>query len=581
MMDNLTFKNKLTILAIGNIFLLLCVSLLSVYGFQSIGKQLTSIAHEDVPLTNAVSEITVNQLEQAVIFERAYGIAMRMDGNVKMQNKFKKEKAHFFEIAEKVKHEITSTQTLVKDILKKAHSKKITEEFELVLSLLKNIEKQHDVFDKDVAKAFKYLEKFRLFEAQTLVKTIEKEEIQLNNELKALLLEIEKFTEEATIKAEKIEKNMISLIILISIIGAVSGLVISVIIARSILTPLLDVRSSMNILADGDLDTAIPDRKQGDELRAMVKALQDFREKLIDQRKLAAEQQKDQQAQIQRAKIIGELTNGFEQSTSELIDQLAAATTELEATAQSMSSIAEQTTTQASSMSNVSQTVGGNINTVAAATEEMVASVQEISHQVGRSSEVAGNAVEKVEYTNDTIEKLNDAANNIGEVVGLINDIAEQTNLLALNATIEAARAGDAGKGFAVVASEVKALAAQTAQATDEIGGQVSEMQSITVQAVKAINDIRKTIQEISESSTTIASAMEEQNASTSEISRSTQISATSMAELEGNVSNVSSASESTGSAAGQVLEAAHELASQTDELKKNVSEFLTKVKEA
>ncbi len=581
MMNNITIKNKLILLSVCNIILLASLALLASYGFNSIGKQLTTIAHKDIPLTKMVSEITVNQLEQAVIFERANGIAMQMSSDPTMRKDFKKQWMEFNKIAKKVQDEVIAAEDFVKKIIQSTKGDKAIKEFENVFSLLKTIEKHHKIFNNDVVKAFKYLGSGRLLEAKKLVHIIEKEEKQLNVELKALLAEIERFTEEAALSAETTEKNMVKIIAFFSLLGVVLGLALSTAITRSILIPLGALKESMDKLADGDLDTHIPDNVKVGQLHFMALSLINFREKLVDQRRLDAEQQKAQQEQIDRAKILEDLTNGFELSTAELIDQLAAATTELEATAQSMSSIAEQTTAQSSSMSNVSQSVGGNINTVAAATEEMVASVQEISQQIGRSSEVAGNAVEKVEHTNTTIEKLSNAADKIGEVVGLINDIAEQTNLLALNATIEAARAGDAGKGFAVVASEVKALAAQTAQATEEIGEQVSAMQGITTEAVDAINDIRITIQEISESSTTVASAMEEQNASTSEIARSTQLSATSMAELEGNVSNVNAASKNTGDAAGQVLEASKELASQTNSLKENVAEFLTKVKEA
>ncbi len=333
-------------------------------------------------------------------------------------------------------------------------------------------------------------------------------------------------------------------------------------------------------LAEGDVSTEIPEETDN-EMGKMAKALAIFKDNKIAADRLTEEQAVQQQVQIDRAKKLDELTSNFEANVSQMIGALAGATEELDATAQSMASIAEKTTAQSEAMSGASQTVNQNIQTVASATEEMVASVKEISQQIGRSSETAGIAVDKAKQTNETIEKLRGSSEKIGEVVSLINDIAEQTNLLALNATIEAARAGDAGKGFAVVASEVKALAAQTAQATEEIGEQVSEMQTITGEAVDAIGDIRTTIEEISQASTTIASAMEEQNASTSEISRNTQISAGSMSELEGNVGNVSEAAQSTGSAASQVLSASRELAEQTQALRTQVTEFLEDVKAA
>src|SRR6185295_7223836 len=103
-----------------------------------------------------------------------------------------------------------------------------------------------------------------------------------------------------------------------------------------------------------------------------------------------------------------------------------------------------------------------NVQTVAAATEELSSSIDEISQQVSLSAGIAREAAGQAERTNHTVEGLSQAADKIGQVVSLIQQIAGQTNLLALNATIEAARAGEAGKGFAVVAQEVKQLATQT-----------------------------------------------------------------------------------------------------------------------
>ena len=168
-----------------------------------------------------------------------------------------------------------------------------------------------------------------------------------------------------------------------------------------------------------------------------------------------------------------------------------------------------------------SEIASSNVQTVAAATEELAASIREISSQVTHTATSARETAAIVEETSLQVAHLNEAAGKISQIVDIIEHIAEQTNLLALNATIEAARAGDAGKGFAVVASEVKNLAGKTAEATKEIISQVNAIQAETRQTVTGINDIVNKISNVQERSASVAAAVEQQQAATSEISRS------------------------------------------------------------
>jgi methyl-accepting chemotaxis protein len=275
------------------------------------------------------------------------------------------------------------------------------------------------------------------------------------------------------------------------------------------------------------------------------------------------------------------IADDFEQSVKGVVDAVASAATELQASSQSMSATAEETSRQSTTVAAASEEATANVQTVASAAEELSASVMEISRQVTKSVQIAGAAVEEAKKTDTTVQGLATAAQKIGDVVKLISDIAGQTNLLALNATIEAARAGEAGKGFAVVASEVKNLANQTARATDEITSQIGAIQTATHDAVEAIRSIATTIAEMNQISTAISAAVEEQGATTKEIARNVAQAATGSANVAETISGVSRAASETGSSAGQVLNAAGELSVQAERLRREVDNFLGSVRSA
>jgi methyl-accepting chemotaxis protein len=390
---------------------------------------------------------------------------------------------------------------------------------------------------------------------------------------------VEASEQQAVITSNSVFRNLLALTVALSV--GVAALIFSVIIvSRRVVGPVNLMTRAMTALASGDVDVEVPAARRDDEVGRMARAVHVFRDNAVEKARLEAEQAdaERRRAEERRAAMVA-VADSFEQSVKSVVDGVSSAATEMQATAQQLSTTAEESSRQSANVASASDQASANVQTVAATAEELSVSTTEIGRQVTKSAQIAGNAVKETEATNDTVRGLADAAIKIGQVVDLINDIAGQTNLLALNATIEAARAGEAGKGFAVVASEVKNLANQTAKATEEISQQVASIQDETNDAVGAIEKIRSIIGEVSDIATTIASAVEEQGASTQEIARNVQQAARGTQEVNENIGGVNRAAGETGAAAGQVLGAAQEMSKQAEQMRAEVERFLGEVR--
>jgi methyl-accepting chemotaxis protein len=346
--------------------------------------------------------------------------------------------------------------------------------------------------------------------------------------------------------------------------------------------PVTQLKAAMEILAGNDLTAEIPGTKRRDEVGEMARTVEVFKKNGMEVERLKIEQQvSEKRTAEQRKADMVKMADNFEGAVGEIIETVSSASTELEASAGTLTKTAEHAQEVTTMVAAASEEASTNVQSVASATEEMASSVNEISRQVQESARMAGEAVDQARKTNDRVGELSKAAARIGDVVELINTIAGQTNLLALNATIEAARAGDAGRGFAVVASEVKALAEQTAKATGEIGQQIAGIQAATQESVGAIREISGTIEKLSEISSTIAAAVEQQGAATQEISRNVQQAALGTQQVSSNIIDVQRGATETGSASSQVLSAAQSLSRDSNRLKLEVGKFLNTVRVA
>jgi len=407
--------------------------------------------------------------------------------------------------------------------------------------------------------------------------------------------------------AEKASGTFWFLVISI-LLGGTLMLFISFFVFRSVSRPLDGIESAMQKITEGDLEAYVPFIDYGSSIGRMAKAVYSFKQNGMEADRLAEEAKKTEEEQArreeeqradearraeeertreaegiaqreQRTEAIEQLTRQFDEQVNKSMSHLNDAIHSVSETATEMTTQAETTAAESNAASSAAELTSANMQTVASATEELSASIGEISRQVTQSSEISENAVAEAENATSAVDKLEETSGKIGDVVKLINDIAEQTNLLALNATIEAARAGDAGKGFAVVAHEVKALASQTAQATSDIAAQVDNMRSVSTNVAGAVEKIGGIISQTSQISASVAGAVEEQGAATSEISRNVQEANEGTLQVSGNIRAVMEGASSSKTASENVKNSSGELTMHGGELKSLIDEFLTKVK--
>jgi methyl-accepting chemotaxis protein len=390
---------------------------------------------------------------------------------------------------------------------------------------------------------------------------------------------VNEFARRASEEYQKTSRQLMIVATAGILFGVLAGYVIG---QFGIVRPVNLLKSVMEAFARNDLRADVPGIDRRDELGDMARTVEIFKKNGLDKIRMEAEQKEtEQRAVVQRKQDMIKLADRFEGAVGEIIETVSSASTELEASATSLTATAVRAQQVTTTVAAASEEASTNVQAVASATEEMASSVNEISRQAQESARMAAEAVDQARKTNDRVGELSKAAGRIGDVVELINTIAGQTNLLALNATIEAARAGEAGRGFAVVASEVKALAEQTAKATGEIGQQITGIQAATQDSVNAIREISGTIERLSEISSTIAAAVEEQGAATQEISRNVQQAAQGTQQVSSNIIDVQRGAGETGSASSQVLSAAQSLSRDSNRLKLEVGEFLNTVRAA
>lgn len=325
---------------------------------------------------------------------------------------------------------------------------------------------------------------------------------------------VDRLTREAAAKVEaanaKINKEI--RVMMGELLAAVIiGLILSILIARGLSTPIRRLAAAATRVADGDLKADPLAVAMNDEVadvtrafNRMVASLQELLRKVTASSESVASSARELQTTTeQMAGSAGEVTRAAGQVAEGASSQSNAAQRANGIVADLQTAIAQiagGAQEQAVNAQDTARLVGVMVSAVEEA-RLTAASVATLAEQVRAAAQGGGQAVERstggmqrihaaVQASAGHIQELGQVSTQISEINTVISDMAEQTNLLALNAAIEAARAGDAGKGFAVVAEEVRKLAERSAKSATEIARLIERIQTGTSQAVVSMNQV-------------------------------------------------------------------------------------------
>ena len=372
---------------------------------------------------------------------------------------------------------------------------------------------------KDAAKTFDTAKGGDLEATVTHMRTVSKKSYDAAQKSTTGLIELNRkeATEEAA-QAHHIATSARYWIIGTAVVCAVVALLLGLLIAGLISSPLRRLAEEANKVAAGDLRVQL---NQGgrDEIGQMTASFAAMVDNLRS--------------------MIGKIETASSRVTE--------TSTEVYSTSEQMATGAEEVASQAATVATAGEEMSATSGDIAQNCQMAAESANRANESAASGAQVVQDTVqcmykiaERVNDTSTTVASLGSRSDQIGQIVGTIEDIADQTNLLALNAAIEAARAGEQGRGFAVVADEVRALAERTTRATREIGEMIKAIQSETRGAVTAMEQgvrevesgtseaarsgqaIAEIIDQIGALQTQvnqIATAAEEQTATTSEIS--------------------------------------------------------------
>jgi methyl-accepting chemotaxis protein len=375
------------------------------------------------------------------------------------------------------------------------------------------------------------------------------------------------------------------------ILGMLAGVILAVVLARSVTRPIAQGVELAHAIAGGDLTQRLR-LDQHDEIGELTGAMDHAAEtfsRIVGEIHSVSEQ---------IGGSAGELTTVSHQllaQSEEMSIQagnVAGSTEQMTTNISTMAAAAEQMSVNVVSISSASEEISVNVGTISAAAESTARSVEAVVGAIQETTrsfeQIAGDAREGAEITakaanlagNATcaMNALDRSAGEVGKVTEMIKLIAMQTNLLALNATIEATSAGEAGKGFAVVANEIKELANQSGKAAEDIARMIEGMQANTREAVGVIQHVAETITAINTASGRISQAVERQTHTAAESAVNLDAASKGVGHIAASIAEVAKGANDMSRNAAEAAKAANDVAQNAGEAAKGGREISSNI---
>ncbi|GEO37188.1 hypothetical protein SAE02_13360 [Skermanella aerolata] len=550
------------------------VAAVSFTSMVRIGHELTQVADRSLPISDHLREITMHQLEQAVLFEK-----ILHEGQVEVvESHFDKVVAEFEKLSHRMDGEIVDLEKLVSD----ARASMDAHEIDGYMARIKSIREKHVAYEEGVKTIIAKIRQqgirtgaSTVTELMLMAESLGKNEDDLDQAVIELMEDVSAATDQMVRRARDDEAAATTLIASLSAIILILAAVLSILITRSIVRPVGKLTNAMKDLAGGNLETEIADPYFRDEVFEMSETMQVFRANMVKARNLEEIQKEERRKRQRRNEELGQLVGIFGASIGAVFSRIVSSTTVMVSEANVMTKQSGDTLSMANGVAEEANHSSESAGTLASASEEMLVTSQEIGRQIANSADVVNKAVEAALNARSEVERLQETTAQIGEVIDLIRDISRQTNLLALNATIEATRAGEMGKGFAVVAAEVKQLATQTTKATEEISAKITGVRQVSSSSASAITQIADLINETNTYISGIVSAVQEQDATLQEMVRNIDFVAKSADTVTGSMERIKGQAVTVGDSADGVTRMASGLKDESTSVSREVETFL------